>query len=216
MSWCSKICGRKKRQNHSGVASADLFNPLIVNVTPVQTILRDSVINPLGEGAKGGHQQVVEHQSDTWKHLERAGHDHLQLMHTCMATGCFGAIDKTVCGSAYCTAHEHHPLGKASFEVVRQVLIDIRESTGFAGWGNDYLGQYFAGWDALETYTTMQELCRMGQAGDVMYEGGVYGVEVEDGKLVTLDLRHCNLTGTFRSLSANSTPHNAHTTVRAE
>jgi hypothetical protein len=39
-------------------------------------------------------------------------------------------------------------VGKASFEVVRQVLIDIRESTGYVG----------EGWEKLETYMTVEEL----------------------------------------------------------
>jgi hypothetical protein len=101
-----------------------------------------------------------------------------------MVVGCLNAIDETVCGSGYCAEHEHHPVGEASFEVVRQVLIDFRESTGYAGWRCEK-----EGWDKLETYTTMEELQLMwtvdnnggGQKG-----GGISGVKVKDGKLTEL------------------------------
>jgi hypothetical protein len=106
----------------------------------------------------------------------------------CMANGCLSAIDRTVCGSAFCAEHEHHPVGEASFEVVRQVLVDLRESTDYSGWhkrGTDCK----QGWDKLETYTAMEDLGR-----EVNTEG-VYGVKVKDGRLVTILLQQCNLSG---------------------
>jgi hypothetical protein len=124
-----------------------------------------------------------------------------------MVVGCRNAIDETVCGSGYCVEHEHHPVGNASFEVVRQVLIDFRESTGYAGWDEDKK----EGWDKLETYTKMEEL---GETFDdyESYErndgscgvGGVHGVRVKDGKLFGIELGHCNLTGTSHPLSART------------
>jgi hypothetical protein len=125
-------------------------------------------------------------------------HDSLQLVLTCMVVGCLNAIDETVCGSGYCAEHEHHPVGKASFEVVRQVLIDIRESTGYTGWTDDK-----EGWDKLETYTTMEEL---GYNHDT--DEGVSGVKVKDGKLIKIVLEGCNLTGKLmlaRTASPNDT-----------
>jgi hypothetical protein len=81
-------------------------------------------------------------------------------------------------------------VGNASFEVARQVLIDIREST--SGWnsggapGTNSNGAPIRtqkGWAKLETYTTMEEL------GESIYKHkGVYGVEVKDGKLVAIAL----------------------------
>jgi hypothetical protein len=112
----------------------------------------------------------------------------------CMVMGCSNAIDEAVCGSGYCTEHEHHPLGTVSFEVVRQVLIDFRESTGYAGWTDNT-----EGWDKLETYTVMEEL------GESRYDG-VNGVEVEDGKLVTTNLCNCNLKGTPHPLAMRTSP----------
>jgi hypothetical protein len=49
--------------------------------------------------------------------------------------------------------------------MVRQVLIDIRESTGYAGWG--YLDYSFMkeGWDKLETYTTMESTASRSRTG---------------------------------------------------
>jgi hypothetical protein len=127
---------------------------------------------------------------------ERDGHaeDRAQLVLTCMATGCPNAVDEAVCGSPYCVEHEHHPVGKTSFEVVRQVLIDIRESTGYTGWTDKK-----EGWDKLETYTTMEELNDGGQNNrryGEPYVKGVEGVAVKDGKLVWISLYANNLTGT--------------------
>jgi tetratricopeptide (TPR) repeat protein len=119
-------------------------------------------------------------------------HDGKPALLTCMVMGCLNAIDETVCGSPYCAEHEHHPVGKASFEVARQVLIDIRESTGYAGWRKSK-----EGWDKLETYTTMEEL------GEKLEEG-VHNVMVKDGKLEEIYLD--NLTGTPPSLGAHSPP----------
>jgi hypothetical protein len=120
-----------------------------------------------------------------------------KLAHTCIVIGCLNAIDETVLGSPYCVEHEHHPVGNASFEVVRQVLIDLRESTGYAGW-EDFAKE---GWDKLETYTTMNQLGRTLDDGD-----GVYGIMVERslssavyGKLVFMGLGECNLTGMLPS-----------------
>jgi hypothetical protein len=117
--------------------------------------------------------------------------DSLQLMPTCMVMGCLNAIDETVCGSMYCVEHEHHPVGRASFEVVRQVLIDIRESAGYAGWTRNKKG-----WDKLESYTTTKELHNPYGIGG----GGVCGVKVKDGKLVEIDFDGYNLTGTHPAL----------------
>jgi hypothetical protein len=125
-------------------------------------------------------------------------HDGKPTLITCMVVGCLNAIDETVCGSGYCTEHEHHPVGNASFEVVRQVLIDIRESTGYAGWAPGWDGMGWdvkKGWDKLETYTTMEQL-----------EEEVYGINPIgpswdylghlDRKLVRIELRCQHLTGT--------------------
>jgi hypothetical protein len=118
-----------------------------------------------------------------------------------MVVGCLNTIDETVCGSPYCVEHEHHPVGKASFEVVRQVLVDVRESTGYAGWT-----KHKEGWDMLETYTTMEELW----AGS-MYDDNIHrrvtqhlggGVTVKDGNLDSIKLENCNLTGTSHPLLA--------------
>jgi hypothetical protein len=128
--------------------------------------------------------RLVEHQTNTGKQLAREGHDSLQLVLTCMVMGCLNAIDETVCGSGYCAEHEHHPVSKASFEVVRQVLIDIRESTGYAGWET----WHKKGWDTLETYTAMEQL------GQETYKG-VNMVTLKDGELVGIHLDRCNLTG---------------------
>jgi hypothetical protein len=107
---------------------------------------------------------------------------------------------------------EDHPVGKATFEVVRQVLIDFRESTGYAGWTQcrrDILIygdiDVKTGWDKLETFTTMEELGEEwnGASGPNLLPtsmstltGGLYGVTVEDGKLTKLSLGQLNLTGT--------------------
>jgi hypothetical protein len=83
-------------------------------------------------------------------------------------------------------------VGKASFEVVRQVLIDIREWTGcaknkmWAGWG----------WSELETYTTMEELGEGLELGTQTSRKD-YGVRVEAGKLIEIDLNFHNITGTL-------------------
>jgi hypothetical protein len=151
-----------------------------------------------------GSQQVGEHQAQTETkakaEIDRANADEKDLQQLaqssqksvqqlpsvddlkkwCMVMGCINAIDETVCGSGYCVEHEHHPVGKATFEVVRQVLIDIRESTGHVEWTSKKTD-----WDKLETYTTIEEL---GQCG---------GVTMRDGKLVKIDLESCNLTGTL-------------------
>jgi hypothetical protein len=149
---------------------------------------------------------------------------------TCRVVGCLDTIDETVCGSGYCAEHEHHPVGKASFEVMRQVLIDIRESTGYEGWT-----KHKEGWDMLETYTTMEELeeewnggldydgsaryAGRNHDGDDKLTGGACGVTVKDGKLVKITLRECNLTGTpppQSSLGAHSSPHKyTHMAARA-
>jgi hypothetical protein len=119
---------------------------------------------------------------------------------TCLAISCLNAIDETVCGSPYCAEHEHHPVEKASFEVVRQVLIDIRESTGYSGWnGKDQDGSVKKeGWDKLETFTAMEELGFKRDANYItsLLSRGVNGVVVADGKLVSINLCCCNLTGT--------------------
>ena len=95
-------------------------------------------------------------------------HDGKPTLITCMVVGCLNAIDETVCGSGYCTEHEHHPVGNASFEVVRQVLIDIRESTGYAGWAPGWDGMGWdvkKGWDKLETYTTIESTASRSRTG---------------------------------------------------
>jgi hypothetical protein len=112
------------------------------------------------------------------------GYDTLQLVSMCMVMGCGKIVDETVCGSGYCADHEHHPVGKASFEVVRQVMIDIRESTGYVG----------EGWDKLETYMTIEELCQKLE------------ISCQNGKLTELGFGGCNLTGTPPSLDTHSPP----------
>jgi hypothetical protein len=111
--------------------------------------------------------------------------------------------------------HEHHPVGKASFEVVRQVLIDIRESTGFLGWkdtrGCDTDEYIKTGWDKLETYKTLEELAYHPEPGGFV---GVVGVEIQSlpdegaasntplTETWILNLAHHNLTGMLpRSLA---------------
>jgi hypothetical protein len=136
-------------------------------------------------------QQMASEGCDS---LQREGCDSRQLVLTCMVMGCLNAIDETVTGSAYCAEHEHHPVGQASFEVVRQVLIDIRESTGYTGWTT-----WKNGWDKLATYTAMEDL------GESTSEG-VHGVRVEHGKLIEIDLNNCNLTGTLSRPSPPRSP----------
>jgi hypothetical protein len=62
-------------------------------------------------------------------------------------------------------------LGHASFEEVRQVLIDFRDSTGYEDWmyydGEDHVKR---GWERLETYTHPRQL------------NNCYGLEVEDDR----------------------------------
>jgi hypothetical protein len=145
--------------------------------------------------------RLVEHLTKTGKQLAKDEHNSLQLLLTCIVIGCLDAVDETVCGSPYCAKHEHHPVGKASFEVVRQVLIDIRESTGYAEWkwNKGYPGWKGrkASWYKLETYTTMEELEPKYNNDYTRHIGGIYGVEVKGGKLVRMDLNDCNLTGTL-------------------
>jgi hypothetical protein len=115
-----------------------------------------------------------------------------------MVMGCGKIVDETVCGSGYCADHEHYPVGKASLEVVRQVLIDIRESMGYVG----------EGWEKLETYMAIEELEPKFDSMSYETSPGADGVFIENGKLVSIALGGCNPTaGTPPpSLDAHSSP----------
>jgi hypothetical protein len=165
----------KEEKDPQQTLAQSLADPSTLSVDDLKIVKQDECL------------QQTQHAVRLLEHQVREGHDS-----PCIVMGCINACDETVCGSPYCTEHEHHPVGKASFEVVRQVLIDFRESTGYAGWKQDgAVGarDVKADWDKLETYTTMEEL------GEE-YDEGPDGVAVTNGKLIGMRLNKCNLTGT--------------------
>jgi hypothetical protein len=69
------------------------------------------------------------------------------------------------------------PVGRASFQEVRQVLLEVRDCTGHLGLNES------SGWSELETYTDMVQL------------GQCDGVELQDGHVHAIELGNSKLTG---------------------
>jgi hypothetical protein len=102
----------------------------------------------------------------------------------CLVKNCQQKINEEVAGCVYCKAHEFEPLGPVPFDEVQQALIDLRDSTNFDGWMYyNEEGHVKEGWDRLETYAAIEQLSQC------------YGIEVEDGKLVAMNLGDCHLSG---------------------
>jgi hypothetical protein len=107
----------------------------------------------------------------------------------CCVVGCTNAAavssqQAVGMGCQHCHDHSHlQPIGVASFVQVRQVLQDLRDSTGYDGWKKATV-KVKDGWDELESCTVIEELEQC------------HGVYVEEGKLKGIWLGGCNLRGT--------------------
>jgi hypothetical protein len=103
----------------------------------------------------------------------------------CSVPSCQHSVALDHPGSPYCAQHEFEPVGQISFHETQQILIVFRESLGFEGWRHCFF-DCKRGWSQLGYYETIEQLGT-----------NVNGLEVKDGKLVWIDMRCCNLTGTI-------------------
>jgi hypothetical protein len=134
-----------------------------------------------GEAGQTEHSELNPRKNQS-KPSEILGDRDLDV---CRVPGCSKRVAVDHPGSPYCVEHEFEPVGQTSLEETQAILGDFRDALGFEGWKHCFF-DCKRGWSGLGRYKTMEELGT-----------SVNGLEVNDGKLVWIDMRCCNLTGTI-------------------